>query len=371
MSDPSVSIVIDNFNYGRFVAAAIQSALDQTYPHVEVVVVDDGSTDDSRAVISRFADRVTTIFQENAGQSAAFYTGFRASRGDIVIFLDSDDAIRPEAVATIVAHWRPGVTKAQWCLSAVDAEGGFLGSIFPNYPPGLTSDDVRREVLRTALYPCPPTSGNAYARWFLEKVLPVHVLRQGTDGPLNAVAPLYGETVTIDRALSYYRVHGSNDGAQKFLVPERFARFIEMDMARSAFLRRHALRLDFDVIGEPNDHAILHLQYRLASLKLCPEKHPVEGETLGDAVRLAISAAATGRDRPVSRVLVALWCLALALSPRRVAEKLVTWRFVPESRSPVLNKILRWLRILREPEVGDRREEMNLPAKLGRRPAEA
>jgi hypothetical protein len=54
-----------------------------------------------------------------------------------------------------------------------------------------------------------------------------------------------------------------------------------------------------------------------------------------------------------------------------VAEKLVTWRFVPESRSPLLNKVLRWLRILREPEVGDRREEMNLPAKLGRRPAEA
>jgi len=166
-------------------------------------------------------------------------------------------------------------------------------------------------------------------------------------------------------------VHGSNDGAQKCLVPEKFARFIEMDMARSMFLRRHAMRLDFDVVGEPNDRAILHLQYRLASLKLLPEKHPVKGETLGGAIRLALAAAATGRDRVISRILVALWCLAVTLAPRRMAEQLITWRFVPESRSPALNAVLRWLHILREPAPDERREEMNLPAKLGRRPAEA
>jgi glycosyltransferase involved in cell wall biosynthesis len=371
MSHPLVSIVIDNYNYGRFIAAAVQSALDQTYPNIEVVVVDDGSTDESRVVIAGFGDRITTVFQENAGQSAAFNAGFNASRGDIVIFLDSDDAIRPEAAATIVAQWRPGVAKAQWCLSSVDAEGRFLGSIFPNYPPGLSSDDIRREVLRSALYPCPPTSGNAYARWFLEKVLPVNVLRQGTDGPLNAVAPLYGEIVTLDRVLSYYRVHGANDGAQKSLAPQKFARFIEMDMARSSFLRRHAMRLDFDVVGEPNDRAILHLQYRIASLKLRPQDHPVKGETLAGAVRLALAAAMTGRDRLVSRLLIGAWCVAVAASPRPVAERLIAWRFAPQSRSPALTALLRRFRILRHPATGESHDDMNLPQKLMRRAAEA
>jgi len=91
-----VSIVIPNYNYGRFIGEAIDSALAQTHPLVEVIVVDDGSTDDSRAVIERYGERVTAIFQANAGQNAACAAGFARAHFDLVVFVDSDDCCCPK-----------------------------------------------------------------------------------------------------------------------------------------------------------------------------------------------------------------------------------------------------------------------------------
>ena len=85
---------------GAISARRIDSALQQSYPYVEVIVVDDGSTDASLAIILSYNDRMIPILQANGGQAAAFNAGFARSRGDVVIFLDSDDMccrIRPDA----------------------------------------------------------------------------------------------------------------------------------------------------------------------------------------------------------------------------------------------------------------------------------
>src|SRR5688572_3590972 len=100
-SDPFVSIVINNYNYGRFLAASIDSALGQTYPRTETIVVDDGSTDDSREVIQRYAGRVRAILKANGGQASAVNTGFAACQGEVVIFLDSDDMLLPDIAAAV------------------------------------------------------------------------------------------------------------------------------------------------------------------------------------------------------------------------------------------------------------------------------
>ena len=99
---PLVSIVIPSYNYERFVGEAIESALRQTYAAVEVIVVDDGSTDGSRAVISSFGARIKAVFQENLGLPSARNSGIRLAGGEYLLFLDADDWLSPGAAADLL-----------------------------------------------------------------------------------------------------------------------------------------------------------------------------------------------------------------------------------------------------------------------------
>jgi glycosyltransferase involved in cell wall biosynthesis len=90
-----VSVIIPTYNYGRFLGDAIQSVLDQTLPASEIIVVDDGSTDNTAAVIATFGDRVKYFRQENAGVCAARNRGVAESTGAVIAFLDADDIWEP------------------------------------------------------------------------------------------------------------------------------------------------------------------------------------------------------------------------------------------------------------------------------------
>ena len=100
-----VSIIIPCFNYSRFLPEAIDSALGQAGPNlpVEVLVVDDGSTDDTAAVAARYGDRIRYVHQANAGLSAARNTGMREASHDLVVFLDADDMLPRGSLATVLA----------------------------------------------------------------------------------------------------------------------------------------------------------------------------------------------------------------------------------------------------------------------------
>src|SRR4029078_7561808 len=84
---PLVSIIINNYNYAPYLAAAIDSALAQDYGKSELIVVDDGSTDCSQGIIASYGSQLTAIYKQNGGQASALNVGFAASCGEIIIFL--------------------------------------------------------------------------------------------------------------------------------------------------------------------------------------------------------------------------------------------------------------------------------------------
>lgn len=124
---PLVSIVIPCFNQGQYLAAAVESALAQTYKDIEVVVVDDGSSDDTAQVMEHFAGdaRVKFLRQENLGPSAARNTGVAASKGTYLNFLDADDSIAPEKVERQLGALEadPGLGFAYCDIGYMDEDG--------------------------------------------------------------------------------------------------------------------------------------------------------------------------------------------------------------------------------------------------------
>lgn len=361
---PLVSIVIPNHNYAQFVGAAIDSALGQTWEALEVIVLDDGSTDGSRQVIEGYGNRIRAIFKRNEGQMATNNAGFLVARGEVVLFLDADDLLRPEAVATVMASFRPGVSAVQFCLATIDQDGKSLGGVYPPLPREWSPARVRQTLLASGFYPFPPTSGNAYARWFLDKVMPLPPARfpSGTDGILNAVAPLYGDVVVLREPLACYRIHGGNMGALASLAPEKFSYYVRLDRSRAGFLAEHAWRLGIPVPSDTLDRAFFHLQYRLASRKLRPELHPYKNDRLGRIAWLLARAAWHAPEPPLTRALVAIWGLAVALSPQRWAEALVALRFVPGRRPAVIDRILALFGLVRRAKPLAKRPQPALAA---------
>ena len=97
MKNPVVSIIIPTYNHGRYLKKAIYSVVNQTYKHFEIIVIDDGSTDDTREIVAAF-DRVQYIYQKNAGVSAARNNAIPYSKGEYLLFLDGDDWLYPQAI---------------------------------------------------------------------------------------------------------------------------------------------------------------------------------------------------------------------------------------------------------------------------------
>jgi GT2 family glycosyltransferase len=103
---PLVSVILPTYNRDAIVSRAIESVLSQTYPHCELIVVDDGSTDNTAALLNTYANRINVIHRDNGGVSAARNTGIRCSTGDYIALLDSDDYWLPEKLAEQIAFFK-------------------------------------------------------------------------------------------------------------------------------------------------------------------------------------------------------------------------------------------------------------------------
>ncbi|MDZ4734723.1 MAG: glycosyltransferase family A protein [Rhodospirillaceae bacterium] len=208
----TVSIIISNYNYAAFVGEALQSALNQTASVHEVIVVDDGSTDGSREILERFRGdpRVHLVFQKNGGQASAINRGFQASHGDLVMFLDADDVLRPEAVETILAKWQPGASRCQFALETIDATGTVLG-LHP-LAQIVEHGEIFWKLVVAGQYRYMPTSAHAFSRHALESLLPMPEgeWRLCADTYLVTTTTAFGPVLNLPDTLGLYRVHEQN-----------------------------------------------------------------------------------------------------------------------------------------------------------------
>jgi len=126
MPDPLVSVIIPAYNGERFLREAVDSALAQTYPNIEVIVVNDGSTDNTVALLSGYGDRIRVFHQNNAGQAAARNLGISKSTGQWIAFLDQDDLWDPRKLAVQIQEARERDSVVHSNIRVVDASGHIL-----------------------------------------------------------------------------------------------------------------------------------------------------------------------------------------------------------------------------------------------------
>lgn len=223
---PLVSVLINNYNYARFLGDGIESALAQDYANFEVIVVDDGSTDHSRAVIEPYGDRLISVFKPNGGQASAVNAGFKASRGEIVCFLDSDDYWLPNKVSRVVetALAHPEALLIYHRVQDVDRDGHPQRKPWPL--PLYQGRYLEHSLHSGGWWPYPPMTGLSFRRGFLEKVMemPEQPYRTCADSYMADLVPFFGPVVGIGEALSCYRLHGANAWHSSARLPEEAMR---------------------------------------------------------------------------------------------------------------------------------------------------
>lgn len=237
-----VSVIIPTYNYARFVTEAIDSALSQTLAPHEVIVVDDGSTDDTRDRVARYGDRVRYIFQENRGLSAARNAGLAAATGDALALLDSDDAFHPRKLELQAA-----------CLDA-DPTVGLVGTrafsdpslLWPKVEtPSASVLPLEAHVIRTLF--CP--SSALFRRTLLETIGDFDRAVSGSaDRDYWIRAAVASRVAVLESPLTFYRLHAGamNRNAALMIAHERAVldkSFAMPELRHRFFLRRRAYSL--------------------------------------------------------------------------------------------------------------------------------
>jgi glycosyltransferase involved in cell wall biosynthesis len=336
----SVDVVITNHNYGRFLPEAIESACAQTHPAVRVVVVDDGSTDESRQVLEDYRDRVEVVLKEQGGQASALNAGLERCRGEVLLVLDADDRLRPQAAERVAAAFAagPGLSKVQFPMAIVDADGRPTGEVKPGgHLRAPTGDQRRAELLFPFDLPWLPGGGTGFRTEAVRRILPIPAAdypRSGADWYLVHLTALLGEAALLDDVCAEYRVHGAN-------AYQRDRDEIDLDHLRESVLfagaTTRSLEALADELGLAHPRPILScadLANRLVSLKLEPRRHPVAEDRPTGLLAKAVRATRRRFDVSVPmKALLVAWFALEGVAPRRLARPLAELFLFPGRRT--------------------------------------
>ena len=227
------SFIIINYNYAQFLKDCIESVISEAEHEDEIIVVDDGSSDESRGIIENYAEKgIQAIYQKNGGMISAMNTGFSASSASKIIFLDADDCLAPGSRNKHASSLTTGVVRSQGFLEIIDGNGILQGRRMPGANP--PSGDLLAISVSTGpgAVVSSPNSGNAWARYYLEQVFPLPAERIdiGAETFLMDSAGLCGLVSTTENVVAFYRLHGSGMSASAANLTAQTARRIVRGM---------------------------------------------------------------------------------------------------------------------------------------------
>jgi glycosyltransferase involved in cell wall biosynthesis len=314
-NQPLVSILMANYNYGRYIGEALHSALRQTYPHFEVIVCDDGSTDDSREVVSRYCERdprIRLLTKENGGLASALNCAFAASQGEIVCLLDADDIFLPEKLEHVVKAFLR-CHDCGLCIHRVLKIDEHARPFSYARPAILLSGWLAQEALLkgTHVRSLPPASGLSFRRPVLDLLFPVSTrLRRVVDAYISHTAQLITKLCAVPEALSNQRIHASNITSGRTFHTSMVSRLIEdtrlLNILQREFLAQHYGAPVAQLLGlENHSH---YWSFLLLSHILSGSRSQMIG---GEPAALALTHLHDKKQRLLARILLAL--------PRRFA----------------------------------------------------
>ncbi|HMI50065.1 MAG TPA: glycosyltransferase [Candidatus Saccharimonadales bacterium] len=211
MSGPLVTVLIDTYNYGQYVEDAVDSVLAQEFPReqLEIVVVDDGSTDDTPQRLEKYGTSIRYLRKPNGGQASAFNFGFTQSRGEIIALLDADDVWLPEKLRRIreTFEGNPAAGMVYHRAHLWDGAAKLSEDTYFVAMSGRVTES-RADLLKYAMV---ATSCLAFRREALAKLMPMpESLRTQADAFLTALIIFTAPIVAIPEFLTKYRIHGAN-----------------------------------------------------------------------------------------------------------------------------------------------------------------
>jgi glycosyltransferase involved in cell wall biosynthesis len=198
---PLVSIVVPAYNHARYLGRAIDSIIAQDYPDVELIVLDDGSTDHTRVVLTKYADKFYWETHANVGQAATLNKGWRMSKGLLLGYLSADDFLRPDAVSTSVAalQTEPEAVVVYCDFELVDPAGKVIRRV------NAADFSMTAMLMRFA---CPPGPGAIFRRSAFERAGGWNPdFRRMPDFDFWLRLARYGHFVHVRQPLAAWRVH--------------------------------------------------------------------------------------------------------------------------------------------------------------------